>query len=272
MKKLTDARDYLRLWLERAGQVADAAPQVQRLHDLVDWEVRTYEQRPPEADAVPALDLDRSGNVLYERLSSGLPMLPKIDGRFVTDIGSATASTSSAMVSYVSSVFDLQTPAAVTYATEALTRFQGLREAQDRPEQVRSLLLSHMPNAVKRFDMARQAYERSRSRLADPTTVALEIRTFLDAIKGEVLERARRHAKENMTLEMAVERLFSSVATRAEIEEQLSRRRSALIDALSNVAKRRNEPVQYDLDALWSRALDHAFVVLNGIKSVATPP
>lgn len=263
-KKLTEARDYLGTWLERSRQVVDAAPTIQRLYDVLDWEVRTYDRRPSEAGSISTPELDRYGELVYSRITSSLPMLPLIPASDMTQVSSVTASSSSAVLAYVTEVWNLQTPAAVSYASNALAEYGRLQESQQRPVQVRELLAAHLPSVMLKFDSAREAYQRCQSGVGDRQTSALEMRTFLDSLKGELLERARGHAGENMTLEVAVERLFSSAPTKPEIEEQM-KQRSSLLEALSAVAKRRDQSGAYELDALWARVLDHAFVVASGL-------
>ena len=265
-KMLTDARDYLQTWLERSRQAADAAPTVQQLHDLLDWEVRTYERRPVEANSISTANLDRYAESIYGRITSALPMISAMPVGGLTQVGSATASTSSALLTYVIDVSHLQTPDAVNYASNALAEYRKLQESQQRPAQVRTLLLAtRLPSVMAKFDSARDAYQHCQSGLADKTTAALEMRTFLDGVKGELFERARRQSGENMTIDLAFERLFSSAPTRTEIEEQFTQRPS-LMEALSAVAKRRDLSKGYELEALWARVLDHAFVVVSALK------
>lgn len=92
-KNLTDARDYLSSWLERSRQAADAATTVQQLYDLLDWEVRTYQRRPAEANSISTADLDRHAQSAYARITSALPMIPAIPMSSLTQVSSVTAST-----------------------------------------------------------------------------------------------------------------------------------------------------------------------------------
>ncbi len=264
-KKLTETRDYLTTWLDRSRQVVDAAPEVRRLRDLLDWELRTYQARPLEAGSVPTANLDKHVQLLNDRITSSLPMLPLIPAAGLTQVGSITASSSSAFLTYVADVAKLQTPGTVNYASNALAAYGALQESQQRPLQVHALLTEHMPTVGARFDSARDAYDRCKSGIGDRTAAAMEMRTFLDGVKGELLERARGHVGENMTLELAAQRLFLSAPTKADAEEQINQRPS-LVEALSAVAKRRDEPRSYEIDALWARTLDHAFVILGALK------
>jgi hypothetical protein len=264
-KRLAETRDYLTTWLDRSRQVADAASEVRRLRDLLDWELQTYQARPPEAVSVPTASLDKHVQLVNQRITSSLPMIPLIPMGGVIQVSSITASSSSAFVTYVADVGRLQTPSAVNFASKALAAYGALQESQQRPLQVRALLTERMPSVVAKFDSARDAYDSCKSGIGDRTAAAMEMRTFLDGVKGELFDRARGHAGENMTLELAAQRLFLSSPTRVDAEEQINQR-SSLMEALSAVAKRRDRPGSYEIDALWVRTLDHAYVVLGALK------
>src|SRR5713226_64939 len=100
-KKLNDAYEYLRTWLDRSRQVADVAPDVRQLFELLDWEKRTLARRPIEASSISSSNVDKHTESLYGRITSSLPMIPVIDRAALTHVSSATASSSSAVVMYV---------------------------------------------------------------------------------------------------------------------------------------------------------------------------
>jgi hypothetical protein len=192
-------------------------------------------------------------------------MLPDLKGVRITDVFSASATTSSAVLTYVQTVGNLHTPETEKYAKGFMAEFQTLRESLERPAQVRRLLNKHLPGAVTRFESARSAYERFRAGTGDRQSAALEMHTFMDGMKSELLQRARQHDKENMTPELALERLFLSAATKPDIQRQFDQR-SPLVSALSEVAKQRDQAEAYQIDALWGRVLDYALVVLSGFE------
>ncbi|MFZ0257951.1 MAG: hypothetical protein WAN46_20450 [Gammaproteobacteria bacterium] len=148
-KKLNDAHEYLRTWLDRSRMLADAAPDVQKLIELLVWEKRTLERRPTEASNISTFDVDRHADSLYARIKSSLPMIPDIDPRAITHVSSATLSSASAVVAYVSSVARLETPAAVEYASGALAEYRQLQESNQQPARVRSLLEQILPTVGK---------------------------------------------------------------------------------------------------------------------------
>jgi hypothetical protein len=265
MKKLADAKEYLDTWLERSREVMDAAPHVRRLQELVDWELRTYDNRPEEAQSVESTELNRHAIVFYDRLTSTLPMLPSVDSKSVAQVSSLSATTSNAFVTYVTTVSQLQTPAAIRFAAKAIAEFGKLKEREQRPADVRRLLELRMPSLISKFDVAHTSCNRCKALLGDRTGAALEMRTLLDGVQGELMQRARKHERENMTLPLACERLFSPSSMYREIQEEVEGR-SALYSLLSEVAKQRDAQQAFQLDALWVRTLNHIFIVIGGFE------
>jgi len=265
LDNLIKLREYIAAWLKRCRQATEAAPTVQQLHEVVDWNVRTLERCPLDGTNISTADLDKHAEFIYEQITSSLPMIPAIPLSSITQISSLTASTSSAMLIHVLNVSHLDTPDTVKYATSALDEFRQLQESQQRPDQVRALLVARIPSVLTRFDSARYAFEQYQTGIGNKRAAVFEMRTFLDAVKGEIMACARRHPKEKMTLEIAFERLFSSAPTRTEINEQFVQRPS-LMQALSDIGKRRNQSKTYELEALWARVMDYTYIIVSAIK------
>src|SRR3954454_3611480 len=159
LKKLKDAREYARTWLERSQQVSEAAPRVRETLEVLDWEIRTLESRPLEAYKISASALDEHADRMFSQLTSSLPMIPAIDTGRLNNASSVTASSSYAMVTYLAAVSELPVAGAVQYASGALTEYKQLQTARALPEQLRMLLVSKLPAVVPKFDLARRVYE-----------------------------------------------------------------------------------------------------------------
>jgi hypothetical protein len=84
------------------------------------------------------------------------------------------------------------------------------------------------------------------------------MRTLIDAVQGELFERARKTAGERMSWSIMSDRLASG-AGGPDILRNQEVTRAALYDDLSSVAKQRGVR---SIETLWSRTLDHLFVVL----------
>ena len=121
--------------------------------------------------------------------------------------------------------------------------------------------MEKFPTVVSKFDLARRAYQQHELGTGEVTSAALEMRTVLDAVKGELFKRARKTSKENMTWEEMSARLASNMDSRETLLKQ-GKIRSTLYEDLSQVAKQRGVR---SIDSLWTQTLDHLFVVLAEI-------
>jgi hypothetical protein len=264
VERLKQARDHLLKWLDRSEAVASAAPQARKLADQLDWEVRTLENRPPEAANFSTASIDQHSEGVLRRVTTSFPMLPPVDLAAITQVNSITTSTTSATVTFVTEIGRIGTPAATAYASKALTEYRALQDTQRRPDEVRRLLERNFPSLLPRFDAARSAYEKARARHGDNTGAAIAMRNLIDGIKGELFERARRHSTENMTIDIVIQCLFATSPTVTEVAEEFQKR-SNLISDLSAIAKARETASAYELDGLWSRVLDHAVIILSAV-------
>lgn len=81
----------------------------------------------------------------------------------------------------------------------AVDEYRALQESHHGPERIRTLLEERLPSLTARFDSALDCYRRWRSGQVPERAAAIDMRTFLDGIRGELLEKARQYAGENMT-------------------------------------------------------------------------
>lgn len=192
-------------------------------------------------------------------------MLPTINSKLVTEASSTAAYYGTAVVTHLGEVFQPETPTAAKYVENAIAEYRKLQDSHHRPEQIRTLLQEKLPSVTGRFDAALGSYQRWRSGQVNARSAALDMRTFLVGLKGELREKARKHARENMPRQLILDRLFPSASTRIEVQDQFDQR-SDLIAALSAVANQRDQDGTLEVDALWSRGLDHAFIVVGALN------
>ncbi|MGE0273717.1 MAG: hypothetical protein AB7M05_21015 [Alphaproteobacteria bacterium] len=262
--KLKQARDHLRNWLEQSRSIASAAPGVKKIEEQLDWEVRTLEGRPAEAVNLSTTGIDERSDDLLSRVQSYYPSLPIVDSSGFTFVNSITTSTSSATVQFVMSVDQVGTPAAVAYASRALDEYRIIQRNQNRDGELRSMLQVKLPSVLSRFDAAQSAYEKARVGHNDAAAAAIAARNFVDGLKGELVERARKAPGESISVDQAVSRLFAGSPMEADVTHEMNKR-GDLIAGLSDVAKARRPASTADIEGLWSRVLDHAFVVMQAL-------
>ena len=264
-KTIKDSIDHMETWLIRSKQVADAAPNVKKQLDILKCEAEIINNRPPEAALVPMTEIDTHAEILYNNLSINLKMLSEINPCLITDVASSTASSSSVLVNYVSAVSQLQTPEATKFANNALDSLSKLREEHDFPNDVRLLLDGKVPAVKEKFDLAYSAYEKYMAGHSEAATVALELRTYLEGLKGELFELAREKKKENMNFDKAFERLYKNSKNKIEVQMQIEQH-STLIAELSSIAKRRDTTTTFEIKALLLRILNFSFILLSQLK------
>jgi len=261
MKKLIETRNYLQAWQERLKKANEVVPAVQEAIEEFDWQIETLNQRPPESHAIATSQIDEQADIAYERITGILPQMPQYDPSIGIQINSIAAAGGTVSFLYIQQVNDMGTPGALDYAKNAFTSYRVLQVSHSRPDRVRNLIVKKFPTVVSKFDSAKTTYLRCSAGIVPEHNSALEMRTVLDAIKGELFERARSLPKEKMTWEKMSERLVSDLNRRATLLKQKDIRRT-LYDDLSNVLKQREVR---SIDILWMQTLDHLLVVLTEI-------
>lgn len=208
--------------------------------------------------------IDARSDDLLSRVQECYPSLPSMDSSGFTFVNSITTSTSSATVQFVMSVSQIGTPAAVAYASRALDEYRIIQRNQNRDSELRSMLQAKLPSVLSRFDSAASAYEKARVGHNGAAAAAIAARNFIDGLKGELLERARKASGESISIDQAVSRLFAGSPMETDVTREINGR-GDLIAALSDVAKARKPASIADIEGLWSRVLDHAFVVMQAL-------
>ena len=94
------------------------------------------------------------------------------------------------------------------------------------------------------------------------TSTAVEIRTLIDGVKGDLFNLARKWQKENMSWEEMVERLARGEIEKQELLDQ-KKVHSSLISRLSDVLKDREGGSITNIENIWIQVLDHLYVLLN---------
>jgi hypothetical protein len=196
-------------------------------------------------------------------------MMPDYDLGLVQSSTGISASGTASVYEFVSRVGDLQTPSAIDYSGSYTASYQKLQQEQDRPTEVRNLILKlGNPQTLERFDRAFTAYYGVSSDTAERTAAAMEMRTLLDGIKGDLFESARRHSGENMTWSIMAKRLAKGQSGGLEETEIRNQEKSlsSLISRLSQIAKVREGGSLTNITHVWTQLIDHIYTVLNLVR------
>lgn len=243
-----------------------AAVDAEKLEEQLDWEIRALEGRPVDSAAYPSVIEDQSAEVL-RRVTGTFPDLPAVDPAGIAQVNSITTTTANTTVSWVMALGQSGSPGAVTYAAKTLNEYRTIQERQRRPEEVSRLLEATFPRLKARWDNARAAYGAIRVGTQDATSFGIAGRNFVDGLKGELLERARRVPHEHLSLEQAVERLFVEDTLSNDVVREMTSR-SEIISALSDIAKDRVGGTTSAVDGVWARVINHALIVLRAMPTL----
>lgn len=122
----------------------------------------------------------------------------------------------------------------------------------------------HPLQRVAFWRRTRKVYMAVRAQTGERTAAAMEIRTLLDGVKGELWERAKKWPKENMTWDIMADRLAVNDLTGHSKELMTQGKiRSSLIHRLSDIGKDREGGSATNLDYIWTEVLDHLYAILG---------
>ena len=262
-------RDYYKQWLERHKQASEIAPAVNDALCQVEWELAALADLPDEAKNISTTQLDDQAAEMYSEVESILPMMPEYPRVITFQVNSISTSSSTGVTTFVSHVGHLGTPEATNYASRHLAAYERLQEAQCRPAVVRTAIEELFTgDTLARFDAANTAMHQSVTGLGTESAAAMEMRTLLDGIQGQLYVAAGRQPQQSMNWESMARLLFKHPSESAMLNQLLAQGpvRSQLVDELSNIGKRRTGARSIDLRSVWLRTLDHVFIVLSLLK------
>jgi hypothetical protein len=266
LEKLKAKKRHLEEWLRNHKSADDVAAEVQKNLDFTNWQIDALEGSPDEADEIPRPDLTQTLDSDSAYLGEVLPPMPLYDMKRVIAASAFTSSGTVPVYQYVSRVGDLGTEDSLKYSSRVTVAFQSLQQAYDRPGEIRELVAGlGNPGTLDRFDAALRslyAYKRGTANRASP---AIDMRTLIDGVKGDLCERARSHAKEDMSWETMSARL----ALGGEASEQhtqlraLEKTHSSLVSRLSDIAKDREAGSLTSVDNVWAEIQDYLVSLLR---------
>lgn len=267
-QRLQDRKERFEDWIEDYHQRQEAYSFVQQNLDFTNWQVRAYKDRPSEADEIPSpynpKKIERENQYLQGLYA--IPSEPISPSHFS---GTAVVSSSSSDVyTDLTRVGELRSCEAAKYANSYIAQYQQLQEAKDRLNQVKGLIGKlENPDTLERFDTVYKAHMEARRNPTKRRGAAMEIRTMLNGVQGDLFARAQGWPKENMTWEKMSSRLTigeqNGVAHKELIRQESVR--SSLYSRLSDVGKGIEGGAVSNLDFIWTEPLDHLYTVLGFI-------
>jgi len=254
-------QNHLDEWLRRYQTAADIAPWVGQARDQAAWQVRA-------SDVINSSTSDEMKNYAsrqlaleVEMLRAQLPLPPVYRPSSEAIVSLTTTSSSMSMYGAALNLQDMKrVPLADSYAL--IEAYQDLQKKQDRVAQTGDRLVRLSPSLGDQLDICRKGHETARFNDESAPAAALEMRTLLDNVKGELFSRARRTPKENMTWQLMAERLAANLEQGQLLLEQ-GMQRDQIYDRLSAILKRRQPNEAVRIPELWTLVIDHLFVTVG---------
>jgi hypothetical protein len=263
LKSVVFKVDHLEKWLAGAKKVAEVAPIVQKNLDYTRWIIKTVRDRPEDMPPLPDLTEDTERDLSYVQ-----KVLPTLQAIMQPAIMSST-SVGSSIVGYV---FDYTQEAprfcgstAVDYAKEAKASLEKLNSQYQTVDELRARIRKLGKSGLDdRFEIARESFESYRVGTTDRMAAAGTIRTFIDGVRGELFERARKQPGEDMTWERMAKRLAPE-SPQYETVFNAGPTLSKLIGPLSDILKDREGNNKTDLEVVWLEMLSNMIAVMGSI-------
>ncbi len=258
-------KEYLDEWLARQREAQAITSEVERARAAAEWQVAAYPDiqsyLPPSLRQI----LDARVELAYKQVRIVLPMPPRYEPLTGTSVSSAVATGTMGTYGF-GLAFSTTASPPPEVVQRHLTSFDRLQAAQDRGATVRTLLQDVSLALAVQFDRARGNQLTARSQPDQAAGAALEIRTLLDNLRGELFQKARISPGENMTWEIMSDRLGTRTEVSRELLLEQKQDRSRLLDDLSAIAKRRQGDRVSHLSDLWPLVLEHLYVTCSNVR------
>lgn len=261
-----ESEKFLTDWVQRFESIKAVAPEVQRHLESVRWLVGARDLLAGAPQEITA-GIDRRTAQDFDLLKTTLPQLTdytKVSRREIIALGSSMVTTHAMAFTALGALEG--SPGALLMIEVAVRNFEELQQSQGRVGEARARLEAQFPSLVGLFDLAEQAFRLAKLNDDEIPSAAGQMRTFLDKLKGELFDKARRGPNEkNMTWPMMAERLGGTATSQqtALLDQEVSR--GPLIEDLSELLKRRTAPDVKMLSVAWTRVVDHVFAVCGCI-------
>jgi hypothetical protein len=208
IQPLKETRAYLDQWMKRYKKANEVAPKVQDLLDIIDWRIQAYENCPKEARTVFPANLFEQHRRSHTFIIGNIPMIPDYNKGDVFKAFAVGTSGATVTFSSVHRAKDLLIPESKSYSERFTIKYITLQDSQGRPKEVRDLIVKlGSANILQRFDRALKAKDSVKIGIGERTSAAIEIRTLLEGLKGNLWQRAKNWPKENMTWREMAKRL-----------------------------------------------------------------
>lgn len=244
----------------------DVVPQVVQMRATAQWELDLLENLPSSVSDYPQTNMGLAFQRGQDFIANAIPPVTTYDFRLTASATAISASGATEAYDYLLGIEQSGLPEAIEYAGKYTSDFRDLQTSVKRESQVRALLERlGGGSTLARFDRASRIAASAGIGAAEPTAAAMEIRTFMDGLKGDLENLARQPREQKVSPQQIAERLAVGGPQGAEYEELLRQwdARSRLMTRLTNVGKDRVPGDGAAIRDTWAEVLEHIYVVLT---------
>jgi hypothetical protein len=256
-------RAYLEEWLQRDERQRALRPDVTRMLGTAVWQVDAMDAlrgTSPEMAREVEYDLTRS----FTALKESLPLPPSLHDSTTTSTTSYAAASSNRVYEALMSTRGTDP---LPRVTKEVRRYESLVAEQGRAQEAGRRVGLLFPELAERFKAALDAAEVAKRDELVQESAAMEMRTFLYKLKGELFAKARMNAVENMTWELMAERLGVGAGCEGLVEQGGAH--GSVISTLTNIGKARYST--FSFTEAWTRFVDHVYVVSGEVLAGTLP-
>lgn len=258
-------REYLKTFLDKLSKAQEISPQIYKELDITNWEIDMLSNRPDEAAEIPDKEMREHFSIEMQYLHQALPMIPDYDARMISSSDGISTAGTAISYGYAAHVGDIRTPKAFEFSGHFTAQYQEIQKKYDRPKEIRNLLL-RLPSRdnLTRFDSAKVSYIQYKAGIGKKTSAANEMRNFVNGLKGDLFQLVFKE-NENKSWHEMTKRLSKDDPSGYVFREILNQEKphSDLLSGLADILKDREGGSLTDLDHIWTKILDHTYILLK---------
>jgi len=263
-RKLSDEKiTYLSAWLNDAKTITDAVPIVQKQLDSAKWESSALSDAPGDVLRSASTGLCSSLRQDIGIIKRALPIQPKIHLKILNASSASTAATTMGVYILADKARQSKIAPIQEWGNRHTNEYFSLQDQLKREEDVLKLLDKLRPGLGTEFQQAANDIRMFLSGMGNQTSTGISMRNILEHYKGEIIELARKHPKEQkLQWDLIADRLVKNDIERNRFKQQEGVWNS-LQQRLSKLAKGHLSIDIFEMKSTFAELIDHIYITLT---------
>jgi len=257
---------YLTNWLDGYKLAGECVPYIEKWKEQTQWEIDALSNAPCDSDEIEKGEMLDVFQLDSEQLQRALPMIPEYDLDKISSTDGSTTTSASYVYSFVMNVGDAPKVGYKEYSEVYTTKYQNIQRKYNTLEDIDCRLQElGFSGTYERLETAYHTFSLYKAGTVKKSAAAMEIRTYLDGLKGDLFQQVRKWENENMTWEEMANRVANRDETsdKFKIMQLQGEIRRKIISKLSDIGKNRESSSLIKLEDVWSQTLDHSYSILK---------